>query len=181
MLQSLRRAREPGRNRSGKVSQGWLEYYSKLRCIGCRYRFQNCWGRILMSRFTSCTPDQPFNRHVESHCNPFNFGTNLPKTLQFARTTDVSIPWSFLANQGREWVWFSTPVNCISFVAQSAALLLCGPSVGFVDLSVINGEAVVKDGKFTTIDLDALVKAHNACSARICSFLAPNWKSGNTK
>lgn len=62
---------------------------------------------------------------------------------------------------------------------QAAALLLCGPSVGFVDLSVINGEVVVKNGKFTTIDLTELVKAHNACSARICSFLGPNWKTGS--
>jgi hypothetical protein len=76
---------------------------------------------------------------------------------------------------------FQHQSNCIAFVLQSAALLLCGPSVGFVDLSVINGEAVVKDGEFTTINLDALVKAHNACSARICSFLGPNWKSGNTE
>ncbi|GAQ83977.1 Atrazine chlorohydrolase/guanine deaminase [Klebsormidium nitens] len=64
-------------------------------------------------------------------------------------------------------------------IDEAAALLLCGPSVGFVDLSVINGEAVVKDGKFTTIDLTELVKAHNACSARICSFLGPNWKTGS--
>jgi len=33
-----------------------------------------------------------------------------------------------------------------------ASLILCTP--GYVDLSVVNGEAVVKDGKLTTLDLD---------------------------
>ena len=34
-----------------------------------------------------------------------------------------------------------------------AALTLCTPTIGFVDLSVINGEIIVRDGKFTTFDL----------------------------
>ena len=34
-----------------------------------------------------------------------------------------------------------------------AGLILCTPSIGFVDLSIINGEVIVKDGKLTTLDL----------------------------
>ena len=34
-----------------------------------------------------------------------------------------------------------------------AALILCTPGIGNVDISVINGKIVVKDGKLTTIDL----------------------------
>ena len=34
-----------------------------------------------------------------------------------------------------------------------AALVLCTPGHGPVDLSVINGRIIVKDGKLTTVDL----------------------------
>ena len=34
-----------------------------------------------------------------------------------------------------------------------AGLILCTPSIGFVDLSIINGEFVVRDGKLLTVDL----------------------------
>ena len=34
-----------------------------------------------------------------------------------------------------------------------AGLVLCTPSIGFVDLSIINGRTVVRDGKLTTLDL----------------------------
>ena len=34
-----------------------------------------------------------------------------------------------------------------------AALVLCAPSLGPVDLSVINGRIVVQDGRLTTVDL----------------------------
>ena len=34
-----------------------------------------------------------------------------------------------------------------------AALVLCTPTIGFVDLSVINGRIVVQDGKLTTLDV----------------------------
>lgn len=42
-----------------------------------------------------------------------------------------------------------------------------------VDLSVINGEVVVRDGKLLTLDVPALIKEHNKRSAHICSFLKP--------
>lgn len=34
-----------------------------------------------------------------------------------------------------------------------AALLYCTPSIGFVDLSVINGEVIVQNGHLKTLDL----------------------------
>ena len=34
-----------------------------------------------------------------------------------------------------------------------AALLLCTPSIGFADLSVINGQIIVQDGAFCNLDL----------------------------
>ena len=45
------------------------------------------------------------------------------------------------------------------------ALLLC--SVNQVDLSVINGETVVRDGRLLTIDVESLVKRHNQIAAEI--------------
>ena len=36
-----------------------------------------------------------------------------------------------------------------------AALVLCTPGHGPVDVSVINGRVIVKDGKLTTVDLKA--------------------------
>jgi len=42
-----------------------------------------------------------------------------------------------------------------------AALVLCTPGIGNVDISVINGKIVVKDGKLTTIDL----KVHSVSAA----------------
>ena len=40
-----------------------------------------------------------------------------------------------------------------------AALLLC--SVDHVDLSVINGQVIVRDGKLLTVNLDELIERHN--------------------
>lgn len=34
-----------------------------------------------------------------------------------------------------------------------AGLVLCTPSLGWVDLSVINGEIIVKDGKLLTLNV----------------------------
>ena len=34
-------------------------------------------------------------------------------------------------------------------------LVLCGPSLGWVDLSVINGEIIVRDGNLLTLDVQA--------------------------
>ncbi len=42
-----------------------------------------------------------------------------------------------------------------------------------VDLSIINGEVVVRDGKLLTLDVDALMEEHNAVSQRICSHILP--------
>ena len=39
-----------------------------------------------------------------------------------------------------------------------ASLIMCAPSVGWVDMSVINGEIVVKDGKLQTLDMQ--VRTH---------------------
>ena len=46
-----------------------------------------------------------------------------------------------------------------------AALLLC--SVDRVDLSIINGRQVVRDGRILTIDVEALVSRHNEISRRL--------------
>ncbi|KAK9818430.1 hypothetical protein WJX72_012516 [[Myrmecia] bisecta] len=59
-------------------------------------------------------------------------------------------------------------------IDELAALLFCTPSIGFVDLSVINGAVVVQDGEIKTVDLKALVKEHNKASARICSHIKPS-------
>ena len=48
-----------------------------------------------------------------------------------------------------------------------AALLLCNP--GPVDLSVVNGEVVVRDGRLLTMDVQELVAAHRAASERVCA------------
>ena len=40
-----------------------------------------------------------------------------------------------------------------------AALLLCTPSIGVVDLSVINGRIIVRDGVLTTLDLPVRTRA----------------------
>ncbi len=46
-----------------------------------------------------------------------------------------------------------------------AALLLC--TIDHVDLSVINGQLIVRDGKLITIDLEDLIERHNAIAARM--------------
>ena len=48
-----------------------------------------------------------------------------------------------------------------------AALLLC--AVDRVDLSIINGRQVVRDGKILTIDVEALVGRHNEIARRLVS------------
>ena len=40
-----------------------------------------------------------------------------------------------------------------------AALLLCAPSIGFVDLSVINGRIIVQDGDLKTLELPVCIRA----------------------
>ncbi|EFN55990.1 hypothetical protein CHLNCDRAFT_145361 [Chlorella variabilis] len=47
------------------------------------------------------------------------------------------------------------------------ALILCTP--GPVDLSVINGEPIIQDGKLLTCDLEELIREHNTASARVCA------------
>jgi 8-oxoguanine deaminase len=46
-----------------------------------------------------------------------------------------------------------------------AALLLC--TVDRVDLSVINGQVVVREGKLATLDLEKLIEEHNQIAARM--------------
>lgn len=48
------------------------------------------------------------------------------------------------------------------------SLVLCTP--GPVHYAVINGEMIVEKGKFKTVDVDQLVKDHNARSAKICAL-----------
>ncbi len=48
-----------------------------------------------------------------------------------------------------------------------AALLLC--AVDRVDLSVINGQVIVRDGKLLTVDLDELVERHNQIAHELVS------------
>ena len=48
-----------------------------------------------------------------------------------------------------------------------AALLLC--SVDRVDLSIINGRQVVRDGRILTVDVEALVGRHNEIARRLVS------------
>ncbi|CAK0786914.1 hypothetical protein CVIRNUC_010128 [Coccomyxa viridis] len=59
-----------------------------------------------------------------------------------------------------------------------AALLFCTPSVGLVDLSVINGHTVVQDGQLLTLNLQSLIKEHRACSERLCQHLPSSWRAG---
>lgn len=54
------------------------------------------------------------------------------------------------------------------------ALLMC--MQGNVDMSVVNGEVVIRDGAFTTCDLAALVREHNTRSRAICKHLGPTPK-----
>ena len=50
-----------------------------------------------------------------------------------------------------------------------AALVLCTPTIGFVDLSVINGRIVVQDGKLTTLDVKVPPShyVHRTCLLRV--------------
>ncbi|KAK9824862.1 hypothetical protein WJX74_001467 [Apatococcus lobatus] len=54
-----------------------------------------------------------------------------------------------------------------------AALVFCAPSLGFVDLSIINGSIIVEDGKFTSMDLQGLLAEHAEVSQKICSRIKP--------
>ena len=40
-----------------------------------------------------------------------------------------------------------------------------------VDMSIINGEFIVRDGKLLTLDVSALIEEHNIVSKRICSII----------
>ena len=46
-----------------------------------------------------------------------------------------------------------------------AALLLC--SVDRVELSIINGRPVIRDGRILTVDVEALVGRHNEIARRL--------------
>ena len=49
-----------------------------------------------------------------------------------------------------------------------ANLIMAAPSVGWVDLSVINGEIVVKDGTLQTLDLQVLDLPHPCSGCHGC-------------
>ena len=67
------------------------------------------------------------------------------------------------SRQSHTWLLCRDPV---------AALVLCTPSIGFVDLSVINGEVIVRDGKFTTIELQ--VRPQSFCPHCLAAIGAVN-------
>eukprot|EP00877_Chromochloris_zofingiensis_P007799 jgi/Chrzof1/3272/Cz12g19030.t1 len=52
-----------------------------------------------------------------------------------------------------------------------AALLLNAASLGHVDLSIINGQTVVKDGQLLTASLSTLIAETNKASARLCALI----------
>eukprot|EP00884_Botryococcus_braunii_P000087 jgi/Botrbrau1/10079/Bobra.0355s0032.1 len=54
-----------------------------------------------------------------------------------------------------------------------AALIWCAPSLGFVDLSMINGRVVVEGGRLLTGDVSEIVSKANSASARLCSYYTP--------
>ena len=49
-----------------------------------------------------------------------------------------------------------------------------------VDLSIINGDVVVKDGKLLTLDVAALIKEHNIVSERICNIILRSGKQAQS-
>ena len=50
---------------------------------------------------------------------------------------------------------------------------MAAPSVGWVDLSVINGEIVVKDGELKTLDLQVNTASLSQSAFLHCCFLGP--------
>jgi cytosine/adenosine deaminase-related metal-dependent hydrolase len=66
---------------------------------------------------------------------------------------------------GKSADFIGVNLNTLAFAGGSvhdpvAALLLC--HVDRVDLSVINGKVIIKDGKLLTVDVGRLVERHNA-------------------
>jgi hypothetical protein len=49
----------------------------------------------------------------------------------------------------------------------------CAPSLGFLDLAIINGEVVVDGGSLLTADIAEIVVEANAASARLCAHYSP--------
>lgn len=47
------------------------------------------------------------------------------------------------------------------------ALLLCAPSIGWVDFSCINGRVVVEKGKLLTCDVTQLIKECNTAADKL--------------
>lgn len=70
----------------------------------------------------------------------------------------------------QQWLLLLSPFNthkvdlCTGFaggrIDPVAALILCSPSLGWVDLSVINGEVIVENGKLLTLDLQVAISLH---------------------
>lgn len=57
-------------------------------------------------------------------------------------------------------------------------LCRCAPSLGFVDLSIINGRIVVDGGRLMTGHLEDIVTKANGASARLCSYYTPEAVGG---
>lgn len=64
----------------------------------------------------------------------------------------------------------SYSLTCCCPNAYQSAVKSCSSTLQ-VDLSVINGEVVVRGGVLQTLDVAALVKEHNRRSAHICSYI----------
>eukprot|EP00884_Botryococcus_braunii_P004013 jgi/Botrbrau1/13612/Bobra.0069s0009.1 len=60
-----------------------------------------------------------------------------------------------------------------------AGLVFLTPCIGFVDLSVVNGQPIIRDGKFVSLDLPELIRDVNARSKRLTKYLPDFWKSGS--
>ena len=56
-----------------------------------------------------------------------------------------------------------------------AALVFCAPSLGFVDLSIINGVIIVEDGTFTSMDLKVTAPDAACISLFALMWLQDHW------
>jgi cytosine/adenosine deaminase-related metal-dependent hydrolase len=105
-------------------------------------------------------------------------GTDAPPLLTARQSLEVATRGG-AAVLGRTDIGSLEPGKCADFIAINlnhldytgalhdpvAALLLCNPRG--VDLSVVNGRVIVRDGQLLTTDLPHLVERHNRAAARL--------------